>query len=147
MTVARVALLGLRVVLALCLGLGPLGAQTVGRWMHAPVCACGACDATGAESCCVPQAPDEGPQVRAESGGCGCALEAPADEAMPALPPHAAGRTAPRAAAPLATGPAVKPVVQGSIEGLVAFRARRNPPRAGPARGGARAARLGVWRL
>jgi len=63
----------LRLLLALVLGLGPLGASVLADGLHSPLCGCGGCG-TGnngmgsAESCCeLPRGQDAAPVLTAES--------------------------------------------------------------------------------
>jgi len=78
----------LQLLLALVLGLGPLGASVLAASLHAPLCGCAGCGATTAdESCCpVGANEEEGPLVRAAQGSCGCQLVEPDTErSQPAL--------------------------------------------------------------
>jgi hypothetical protein len=93
MSRARWLPLLLHLCLALCLGLGPLGAAELARWMHGSVCgwngcACDGCGAGSSASCCTSGAPErEGPSVSADEG-CPCALARPEESSAPALAPR-----------------------------------------------------------
>jgi hypothetical protein len=70
----------LRLVLALVLGLGPLGASVLAASLHAPLCACSGCgaDANGAASCCAGEEPArDAPLVVSAESSCPCAWVLP----------------------------------------------------------------------
>jgi hypothetical protein len=143
-------------MLALLLGLGPLGAEVLAALGHAQVCSC--CRSDEPATCCGEEA--EAPattQIATAGGGCPCAVVAPSS-ATPrsSVPRTSAGRKCPRGelerfhraaelecvelALDAAGGSALAPRGSGKVS-------RAGPPGSSEPRGPGRASALGVLRL
>jgi hypothetical protein len=152
MTVARALSVFSSWLLALLLGLGPLGADVLVALGHAELCAC--CRAEAAEGCCAAKEEPSAPAVTPLEGGCSCAAVAPS-EATPwtGLACRSETRAGPRVelerlhraagfALAVSTWPA--PVCAPAPAGASSA---SGPPGARRASGAERVAALGVLRL
>ncbi len=146
----------LRLLLALVLGLGPLGASVVAAALHAPLCSCSGCGAESAEASCCGSGPErDEPVLVALDEGCSCALVLPEREASPALAPRVCAESSP-VRGQLERGQRALELDWSSDSSPGACTASAGPPRGtsepGPpgsrrSRGPARAVALGTLRL
>jgi hypothetical protein len=147
----------LRLLLALVLGLGPLGASVLAASLHAPFCGCSGCS-PAAESCCEAASAevDSGARLTAAEEGCACAVVQPEHGAPPAVAPrtcearsHARGVLARgQRLVALEWSPAPVPLVRSDVDpGASGRHAAHGPPGVDAVRGGARAAAFGTLRL
>ena len=143
-------------LLALLLGLGPVGADVLAALAHAQVCAC--CTTDEAESCCGAKEEESPAPEVVSAGGCPCALVAPSSEdAGAAVRSASSAQDGARArlerchrAVELAWVQPRRPVTssESSLAPPGAHAARASgPPGSGALHGPARSAALGVLRL
>lgn len=146
----------LRLLLALVLGLGPLGASVVAAALHAPLCACTGCGAEAGEASCCDAGPErDGPVLVAADVGCACAMVLPERDASPVIAPRACVGPCStlvelargQRAVELSWSPAASLVTRTGSTGPPRGAREPGPPGSCRAQGPARAVALGALRL